>query len=270
MRQNHGVQTLTSCVLSVGLAFAGMWVVAVSAAAQDSVVIEPTENGDIEEIDPKSVAVTSDGTQLSLVFDAGQDVVAYLRSHPAGSIAEVWMDTDLDTTTGGQLFFSDVGGFDYAAQRVYVCKAFQGGHVCAGDTSDVEFTEFFSDYSPQAWDPAAGDFADIHESRWEGGREALEGNHVTVHIPYAAFAGKSGQTVRLVVLSGTYGGSKFPEVQLRLKSSGGSLTAPRTDRAALRLQSEAHTLKRLELPAPAQTTRGGRHTSVGCHEGDVS
>ena len=222
MRRNSQLQTLTQRIPPAGLAVVGILAVALSAVAeeavaQDAVDIAPIEAGDTEEIDPKGVAVTSDGTHLTLTFDAGQDVEAYLRSHPASSIAEVWLDTDLDTATGGKPFFSDVGGFDFAAQRVFVCKAFDGGHVCAGDATDVEFTEFFSSYSPQLWDPAIEDFADVLELGWEGGRETIEGNHVTVRIPYEEFDGMAGQTVRLLIIASSYGGSMFPEVQLALR-----------------------------------------------------
>ena len=209
------------------VAFAAILSVAFLAAAQEDVArhaveIAPLEVGDTEAIDPKGVAMTSDGARLTLVFDAGQDVETYLRNNEAGSIAEVWIDTDLDAATGGKPFFSDIGGFEYAAVRVYVCKAFEGegdhsGHICTGDVSGFEVTDFFSDYSPQLWDAAVEDFADAYELGWEGGRQDIEGQDVTVHIPYEEFEGTPGQTVRLLIMAGSVNGSTFPEVLLELK-----------------------------------------------------
>lgn len=117
MHQNSLFHTLLTFIPIGAFAFADLLAVPGSAASQDvaqyAVDVAPTELGDTDEIDPKSVAVSSDGTHLTLVFDAGQDVEEYLRHTQAGSMAEIWIDTDVDVTTGGSPFFGDAVGFDY-------------------------------------------------------------------------------------------------------------------------------------------------------------
>ncbi len=57
-----------------GLVVLALSLLARAEVAKHAVDIVPTEPGTSDQIEPKSVAVVSDGTHLTLVFDAGQDI----------------------------------------------------------------------------------------------------------------------------------------------------------------------------------------------------
>ena len=80
-----------------------------------------------------------------------------------------------------------------------------------------EFNRFFSDYSPQLWDPSREKYKDIHGGFWKGGRRDIAGQKATITIPYAEFKGAPGQTIRMLITAGTFKGSKFSAVRLELK-----------------------------------------------------
>ena len=208
--------TVCHTLVIVVLVVVGVVETAHAQTARHAVELVPMEAGD-SSIQPVHVSITTDGTHLTAVFDAGHDIQAYLLGNQASSMAELWIDTDNDESTGGKPFFSDIGGFEYAAHRVYVCKGGDNGHVCAGDIGEMEFTTFYSSYSPQLWDAAADDFKDVYDAFWDEGKQDLDGSKATVVIPYSEMQCKPGQTVRLMVLSGTSSGNKFPVVTLQLK-----------------------------------------------------
>ncbi len=195
------------------------------AAAEETLThggeVRPVTKGISSDLEAKAVRVDTDGTHLTLVFDTGRDILTHLKQAPAGTIVQVYFDTDLDRSTGGKPFFAETSGYDVAIEDVAVCKGYEKPNsrasTCGGEMPGVAFNTFFSDHEPVRYDAARDDFVKIHGDFWKDGRMPFDGSKAVVKIPYATFGLKSGQTVRFLVVTGGINASKYADMKLVLK-----------------------------------------------------
>ncbi len=165
----------------------------------------------------QAVELVSDGAQLQISVEVGQDVVEFLKGDYAQGLVQVMIDADDDAATGGAPFGSDEGGFDFAVS-IYACKEFDNGRVCAGDVGDgVPVSAYTAQFEPEKWDPDSERFEDVHDLMWEDGGGVIEGSTVQAQVTYEDIGLESGGVARIVILGESGRALEVPSARLTVR-----------------------------------------------------
>ena len=199
----------------------------------DAREVEPYSNApDLPLLDLAWVRARSDGTHVILTAGATSDLGAYLdyvdpdESYQRGGIlAEYWLDTDDDPSTGGTSFWGDdadrtIDGYDYSADVLlgFLYDAADGtmkGMAAAGSTTldprEVTITGHHATFHvfKRAEEGSGSEFVsrdpDSAMTNWDDLAE-LDGEMVTIRIPYDRIGVASGDRIRICYREVAQGG----------------------------------------------------------------
>lgn len=185
-------------------------------AAEHSVRVEdPGEASDFG-LDVRAVTLESDGTVLTVRVEVDRDIAEYTKAEGPGDVLSLLIDVDNDASTGGESFRGSAG-LEFSA-KIYVCKSFEGGEVCAGDIKGPKVTGYYSRYEPSVWSAEKEDFEEIHDFfQWEGGKEDLDGATLVSKIPYSEIGAEPGQQIRIHFEGAGLERTELPVVLLTLR-----------------------------------------------------
>jgi hypothetical protein len=180
-----------------------------------------SSSGDYPGLDVVSLAVASDGKQITFT--------ATLKDPPgsfASEVLTVHIDTDNNPTTGMQMTYPELGGFEYRAELDACADYSDKSSACVGGSTKAKPTRHWAAINLDRF-KGKGEYDrdTVVDNMGFPGRKAsvqapITGNVVTGSIDYADLNVKPGQTIRLLVNEASAGGNLdayFPEIQLTLK-----------------------------------------------------
>ena len=190
----------------------------------DVETLHSSSDKDYPGYDVVKIALASDGKTLA--------VSATLHDAPglfASQVLELLFDTDRNASTGAEMIFPKIGGFEYKAQLDACIDFSDKSSACIGGTSDakVKATAHYAAFDLSRFTgKGAYDKEDVVDALGFPGRKASAktpiGPDLVVRgtLDYADLKVKSGQTIRILVREGSSASDLsgyFPEILLTLK-----------------------------------------------------
>jgi hypothetical protein len=144
-------------------------------------------------VDVVKLTVSSDGTQLKTTALLHKEVKAYITDS-AGLTLAVYLDTDNNPATGGEIPFCGKNGFERRIE-LSICLDYGGGmHICGGGMSGKKASGYLNgqsvfnyDSKKVAWDPQTG--VDVKGS--------IQSNKLESSVSYQSLGVHPGSTVRI-------------------------------------------------------------------------
>jgi hypothetical protein len=185
--------------------------------------VEPIHSSskDYPGLDVVGLAIASDGKQIS--------ITATLKDPPgefASDVVAIYFDTDNKATTGMQMMFPELGGFEYKAELDACADYADKSSACVGGSSKAKASRHWAAVQLDRFkgkDENAKDTV-IDNMGFPGSKASpqtpIAGKVLQGSIDYADLGVKPGQTIRIVARESGGGGgldSYFPEIQLKLQ-----------------------------------------------------
>jgi hypothetical protein len=219
MRQ---VMTIGAVVFALG---ASVPAHAQKAAAQATVTLKDAA-GDVrgtddDNLDVVQVGLDSDGKNLLVSATLAADVAALMKKRMASDVLRVFIDTDDNPATGGEITWGG-GRKGYETELdAYSCLKYAGGEACMGGLGGAP-TGNFTSYGIKTWkkEGDGGSYETQVMAMSGGNYGTAAGKLLKVSVPYDKLGVHSGQTIRVAVREsdGPFDASAvMPDARLKLK-----------------------------------------------------
>ena len=172
-------------------------------------------------LDVVSLAIASDGKQITFTATLADPPGSF-----ATEVLAVYFDTDNKPTTGMQMTYPELGGFEYKAE-LQACADFSDkSSACVGGSEKGKLTRHWAAVNLVRYKgKGAYDTDTVVDSMGFPGskasaQEPIPGKVMQGSIDYADLKVKPGQTIRILVNEACAGGnldSYFPEILLKLQ-----------------------------------------------------
>jgi hypothetical protein len=219
MRQT--ILTAVALTAAIGVAAPAR---AQKAAAQTTVTLKDPA-GDVrggdDNLDVVAVGLDSDGKNLLVSATLAADVATLMSKRNASDVLRVFIDTDDNPATGGEITWA-AGRKGYDTELdAYSCLKYANGEACMGGLGGAH-TGNFTSYGIQKWKKEGdnGSFAMEVMPGSDGSSGTVAGKTLKFAVPYAKLGLRPGQTVRVAVREsdGPYDASAvMPDARLKLK-----------------------------------------------------
>lgn len=212
-------------VMAMGAAAVALCVAAPAhaqkAAAQTTVTLKDAvgdvRGKDDDNLDVVAVGLDSDGKNLLISTTLAADVATLMSKRNASDVLRVFIDTDDNPATGGEITWA-AGRKGYDTELdAYSCLKYANGEACMGGMSGAH-TGNFTSYGIQKW--KNGSFAMEVMPGSDGSTGTAVGKVLKVSVPYAKLGVRAGQTIRVAVREsdGPYDATAvMPDARLKLK-----------------------------------------------------
>jgi hypothetical protein len=174
-------------------------------AAAQSVVTLKDAAGDVrgkddDNLDVVAVGLDSDGKSLLVSATLAADVSALMSKRNASDALRMFIDTDDNPATGGEITWAaGRKGYDTEVDA-YSCLKYANGEACMGGLGGKP-TGYFTSYGIQKWKKQGdnGSFEMELMPGSEGSTGTAAGRTLKVAVPYAKLGLRAGQTIRVAV-----------------------------------------------------------------------
>ena len=176
---------------------------------------------DDDNLDVVAVGLDSDGKNLLVSATLAADVAALMSKRNASDVLRVFIDTDDNPATGGEITWA-AGRKGYETELdAYSCVQYANGEACMGGLGGAQ-TGYFTSYGISAWkkEGGGGSFQSQLMPGSDGSAGTVAGKTLKVAVPYAKLGLHAGQTIRVAVREsdGPYDATAvMPDARLKLK-----------------------------------------------------
>ncbi|HEY7216016.1 MAG TPA: hypothetical protein VIC28_15435 [Thermoanaerobaculia bacterium] len=172
-------------------------------------------------LDVVSLTIASDGKQIAFTATLADPPGSF-----ATEVLSVYFDTDNKQTTGMQMTYPELGGFEYKAELQACADYSDKSSACVGGSEKGKLTRHWAAVNLVRYKgKGAYDTDTVVDSMGFPGskasaQEPIPGKIMQGSIDYADLKVKPGQTIRILVSEACAGGnldSYFPEILLKLQ-----------------------------------------------------